>query len=122
LDVRGVRLVLAGPPADIHAARAAAAECGLLDKQMTLVCDEVGPRVVFCGPCHTANTTLQPIGSEMDCQGCATALAITDHFSRRVGSYSDPGLGHVLAELPGSIAEYKGITRYRKAASAWLLA
>ncbi|MCU1519532.1 MAG: hypothetical protein JWQ75_4253 [Pseudarthrobacter sp.] len=31
-------------------------------------------------------------------------------------------LGHVLAELPEDMAEYKGISRYRHAASAWLLA
>ncbi|MDJ0358361.1 DUF3445 domain-containing protein [Paenarthrobacter sp. PH39-S1] len=31
-------------------------------------------------------------------------------------------LGHVLAELPEDMAEYKGISRYRKAASTWLLA
>jgi hypothetical protein len=30
-------------------------------------------------------------------------------------------LGLVLAELPEDMAEYKGISRYRKAASAWLL-
>ncbi|ALE07836.1 hypothetical protein AL755_14055 [Arthrobacter sp. ERGS1:01] len=30
-------------------------------------------------------------------------------------------LGHVLAELPEDMAEYKGISRYRKAASSWLL-
>ncbi|MFJ5959038.1 heme-dependent oxidative N-demethylase family protein [Paenarthrobacter sp. NPDC092416] len=29
--------------------------------------------------------------------------------------------GHVLAELPEDMAEYKGIIRYRKAASDWLL-
>lgn len=31
-------------------------------------------------------------------------------------------MGHVLAELPEDMAEYKGISRYRHAASAWLLA
>lgn len=31
-------------------------------------------------------------------------------------------LGHILAELPEDMAEYKGISRYRKAASDWLLA
>lgn len=31
-------------------------------------------------------------------------------------------LGHVLAELPADMAEYKGISRFRAAASAWLLA
>jgi hypothetical protein len=31
-------------------------------------------------------------------------------------------MGHVLAELPDDMAAYKGIIRYRKAASDWLLA
>lgn len=31
-------------------------------------------------------------------------------------------MGRVLAELPEDMAEYKGISRYRKTASAWLLA
>lgn len=31
-------------------------------------------------------------------------------------------LGHILDELPADMAEYKGISRYRAAASAWLLA
>jgi len=83
----GVRLVLAGPPADVHAAASAAAECGLVDEEITLLCDEVGPRVVFCGHCHTSTTTDHPIGTDVDCQGCATTLTFTDHFSRRVGGY-----------------------------------
>ncbi|TFC29413.1 hypothetical protein E3O25_05205 [Cryobacterium sp. TMT1-3] len=83
----GVRVVLAGPPADVHAAASVAAECGLVDEEMTLVCDEVGPRVIFCGHCHTSTTTDHPIGTNVDCQGCGTTLIFTDHFSRRVGGY-----------------------------------
>lgn len=83
----GVRLVLTGPPADVHAAASLAGKCGMLDAEMSLLPDEVGPRVVFCGHCHTLTTTLQPFGAEVECQGCSTALFITDHFSRRVGGY-----------------------------------
>lgn len=83
----GVRLVIAGPPADVHAAAAVAAGCGLLDEEMTLQCDENGPWVVFCGHCHVSTTTTQAIGSEVVCQGCGIALATTDHFSRRRGGY-----------------------------------
>ncbi|WP_305886586.1 dimethylamine monooxygenase subunit DmmA family protein [Pseudarthrobacter sp. SSS035] len=83
----GVRLVLAGPAVDVHAAAAAAAECGLLDEEMTLLCEEGGPRLVFCGHCRTATITDQPSGSEVDCQGCTIALAISSHFSRRIGGY-----------------------------------
>lgn len=83
----GVRLVLAGPPADIHAAAAAAAECGLVDEEITLLADGAGPRVVVCGHCHAATPTSAAPGSEVDCQGCATAMAVSDHFSRRRGAY-----------------------------------
>ena len=83
----GVRLVLAGPLADIRAAAAAASECGLLGDEVTLLDDEVGPRVVYCPHCRTATTTVEPVGSEVECQGCATILSITDHFSRRMGAY-----------------------------------
>lgn len=83
----GVHLVLAGPPADIHAAASTAAECGLSDEELTLLSDGVGPCVVFCGHCHTLTTTDQAIGSEVSCQGCDTTLYFTNHFSRRVGGY-----------------------------------
>ncbi|MDJ0358416.1 dimethylamine monooxygenase subunit DmmA family protein [Paenarthrobacter sp. PH39-S1] len=82
----GVRLVLAGPPADIRAAAAAAAECGLLEEEMTLLCDEAGPRVVYCPHCR-ARTTVGAAGTEAECSGCATTLFIADHFSRRMGAY-----------------------------------
>lgn len=82
----GVRLVLAGPPADIRAAAALAADCGLLEGEVTLLSDEVGPRVIYCPHCRT--TTIDGSGgSELECQGCSTTLAITDHFSRRKGAY-----------------------------------
>ena len=83
----GARLLLAGPPADVHAAAAAAADCGMLDEEMTLLCDENGPWVVFCGHCHVGTTTTQANGSEVVCQGCGIVLATTDHFSRRRGGY-----------------------------------
>ncbi|MDJ0338395.1 dimethylamine monooxygenase subunit DmmA family protein [Cryobacterium sp. PH31-O1] len=83
----GVRLVLAGPPADVHAAASAVAVCGLVDEEITILCDEVGPRVIFCGHCHTSTTTDHAIGTDVVCQGCATTLTFTDHFSRRVGGY-----------------------------------
>lgn len=82
----GVRLVLAGPPADVHAAAAAAAERGMLEEEMTLLYRDDGPRVVFCGHCRAA-TTFQSGDTEVGCQGCGTILAITDHFSRRLGGY-----------------------------------
>ena len=83
----GVRLVLAGPLADIRAAASVASECGLLGDEVSLLDDEVGSRVVYCPHCRTATTTDEPIGSEVECRGCGTILAITDHFSARMGAY-----------------------------------
>lgn len=83
----GVRLVLAGAPADVHAAAAVAQDCGMLDEEMTLLCDENGPWVVICGHCKTGTITTQARGSEVVCQGCGIILATTDHFSRRLGGY-----------------------------------
>lgn len=82
----GVRLVLAGPPTDIRAAAAVAADCGLLDEEVTLLSDGGGPRVIYCPHCRTT-TTDEAAGSEVACQGCTTTLTITDHFSRRRAAY-----------------------------------
>ncbi|AOT02962.1 dimethylamine monooxygenase subunit DmmA family protein [Arthrobacter sp. U41] len=83
----GVRLVLVGPPADIRAAAAAAAECGLQQEEMTLLSDDTAPRVIYCPHCHSTTKTGRAAGSEVQCQGCGTVLATTDHFSRRLGAY-----------------------------------
>ncbi|MFJ5959036.1 dimethylamine monooxygenase subunit DmmA family protein [Paenarthrobacter sp. NPDC092416] len=83
----GVRLMLAGPTADIRAAAAAAAECGIEQEEMTLLSEETAPRAIYCPHCHSATATLRAAGSEVQCQGCGTKLATTDHFSRRMGAY-----------------------------------
>lgn len=82
----GVRLVLAGPPTDIRAAAAVAADCGLLGEEVTLLPQEAGPRFVYCP--HCLSTTIDAVGgTDVKCQGCATILAVTDHFSRRRSAY-----------------------------------
>lgn len=83
----GIRLVLTGSPVDIHAAAAVAAECGLAEEEVTLVSDESRLRVVFCAHCRTRTKTVEPVGSEVECQGCATDLEIANHFSRRQAAY-----------------------------------
>jgi hypothetical protein len=83
----GVRLVLAGPTADVRAAAGAAGECGLQQEEMTLLHDESAPRVVYCPHCRATTKTVRPAGDEVQCQGCGTVLATTDHFSRRMGAY-----------------------------------
>jgi len=83
----GVRLVLAGPTADVRAAAAAAAECGLQQEEITLLHDETAPRVIYCPHCRATTKTVRAAGEEVDCQECGTVLATTDHFSRRLGAY-----------------------------------
>ncbi|MGO4236964.1 dimethylamine monooxygenase subunit DmmA family protein [Pseudarthrobacter sp. YAF2] len=83
----GMRLVLAGPTADIQAAAAVAAECGLVEEEMRLLGKGAGISVVFCGHCHTKTPSLQGPGSEVHCQGCSTTLVISGHFSRRKAAY-----------------------------------
>lgn len=83
----GLRLVLAGPPVDVFAAAAAAASCGLVDEEISLRIDTAAPSNVFCGHCHISTATTAKPGFEVECCGCFTALAITDHFSRRKAAY-----------------------------------
>lgn len=83
----GVRLVLSGPPADVQAAAAAAAECGLVDEEITLLTEGAGPLVVFCGHCHTPTPSAAGPGSEIECRGCARVLAVSSHFSRRKAAF-----------------------------------
>ena len=83
----GVRLVLIGPLADLQAAAAVAAECGLVEEEVTLVGDGSDELNVFCAHCRTVTRTVEPIGSEFECHGCSTVLSISDHFSRRIAAY-----------------------------------
>ena len=83
----GVRVVLTGPQADVIAAAAVASGCGLVEGEVMLLSDGSGHRTVFCAHCRTATETAEPVGSELECQGCATVLAISDHLSRRIATY-----------------------------------
>lgn len=83
----GLRLVLTGPAVDIKAAAAVVSECGMAEEEVVLLSDESGPCTVFCAHCRTANSTTEPVGSELECQGCSTVLSISDHFSRRIAAY-----------------------------------
>lgn len=83
----GVRLILTGPMTDIKVAAAVAAECGLVEEEITLVSNGSEYLSVYCPHCRTINTTAEPIGSEVECRGCATVLSITNHSSRRIAAY-----------------------------------
>lgn len=84
----GARLILAGPAVDVHAASAAAQDCGMVDEEITMLCDPDSPWVVVCGHCKVHTTTTGVHGAvEVPCQGCGIVLATTNHFSRRLGGY-----------------------------------
>ena len=84
----GARLVLTGPAVDVHAASAAAQACGMVDEEITMLCDQNSPWVVVCGHCKAHTITTGVHGSvEVACQGCGIVLATTDHFSCRLGGY-----------------------------------
>jgi LSD1 subclass zinc finger protein len=83
----GIRLVVAGPSADIHAARAAAAECGMVEEEMTLLHRGDGHRRVFCAHCRATTLVPEAAAREIGCSGCATVLSVSEHFSRRLAAY-----------------------------------
>jgi dimethylamine monooxygenase subunit C len=83
----GVRLVVAGPSADIYAARAAAAECGMVEEEMTLLHRVDGQRRVFCAHCRATTLVPEAAGVGIGCSGCATVLSVSEHFSRRLAAY-----------------------------------
>ncbi|PNH85555.1 dimethylamine monooxygenase subunit DmmA family protein [Arthrobacter sp. AFG20] len=83
----GVRLVIAGPSADILAARAAAAECGMVEEEMTLLHRVDGHRRVFCAHCRATTSMPEASAHEIGCSGCATVLSVSEHFSRRLAAH-----------------------------------
>ena len=82
----GVRLVLAGPPADIHAAAAAAAACGLLEEEVTLLAKNPGRA---SSSAHIAARQRNPSGSRLGggLPGMRHHAGFSGHFSRRIGGY-----------------------------------
>jgi dimethylamine monooxygenase subunit C len=83
----GVRLVLAGPSADILAARSTATECGMIEEEMTLLHEGTGHHCVFCAHCRATTAVSGAAGNEIACSGCATVLSVSGHFSRRLAAY-----------------------------------
>ncbi|MGK5113891.1 MULTISPECIES: dimethylamine monooxygenase subunit DmmA family protein [unclassified Geodermatophilus] len=83
----GWRLMLAGPEADVLAARAVAVDGGLLDAEVRTAVTDTGRKRVFCPHCRTTTEAEVDVGAETGCSGCGRRLVVHWHVSRRSGSY-----------------------------------
>lgn len=85
--VVGIRVVLAGPEADVYAARATAIEQGAVDEELVLLVTGGNSRRVHCPHCQSTTVTELAVGEVVACTGCERNLVIYHHFSRRTASY-----------------------------------
>lgn len=83
----GVRLMLAGPEADVLAARSAAVRCGLVDAELRTAVTDTGLKRVFCAHCRTTTEGVVAVAAEVECSGCRRRLHVYAHLSRRLGAY-----------------------------------
>lgn len=83
----GWRLMLAGPQADVLAARAVATRGGLLDAEITLVVTDDRHRRVWCSHCDTTTLAEVATGDVTGCSGCGRSLLVYHHVSRRNAAY-----------------------------------
>ncbi|MGY1593057.1 dimethylamine monooxygenase subunit DmmA family protein [Geodermatophilus sp. SYSU D00708] len=83
----GWRLMLAGPEADVLAARAVALDGGLLDAEVRTLVTGTERKRVFCPHCRATTEADVPVGGETGCTGCGRRLFVYWHVSRRAGSY-----------------------------------
>lgn len=97
----GLRILLAGPEADVYAARSVALEAGAVESEILLSITEAVSRRVYCPHCTSTTVTDAAIGRELECSRCHRALVIDQHFSRRTASY----LGYMSAaeEVPQTV-------------------
>jgi hypothetical protein len=80
----GWRLMLAGPQADVLAARSLAVEHGAIDAEITIVVTDDRERRVRCAHCTTSTRTA---AARVHCAGCGRALDVHEHVSRRHAAY-----------------------------------
>lgn len=87
LAMVGVRILLAGPEADVYAARAVALGSGAVDSELLLRVTGASERRVYCPHCAATTTAEVGIGGILDCSGCSRSLAVYHHFSRSTARY-----------------------------------
>lgn len=83
----GWRLMLAGPEADVLAARATATAAGLLDPELTLLVTDDRRRRVWCSHCGATTLAEVAVDDVTDCAGCGRSLLAYHHVSRRHAIY-----------------------------------
>ena len=98
----GWGLMLAGPAADVSAAREAALRLGLLDAEIRCSATDAELRGVWCPHCTaTTQTELLP-GEQVQCSGCTVPLRVQASVSRTPGALGEtaeqsPGVTHHVA-------------------------
>jgi hypothetical protein len=98
----GWRLMLAGPEADVRAAREAVTRLGVLDAQIRSVVTAKELRRVWCPHCTaTTETELLP-GEQVPCSGCTVPLRLPAAVSRALGAHvgvtsDEPETAHHVA-------------------------
>lgn len=85
--VVGIRVVLAGPEADVYTLRALALRMGAVDEEVFLLVTPDGSRRVHCPHCQSTTVTDRSVGEVVVCTGCERSLVIYHHFSRRTATY-----------------------------------
>ena len=83
----GWRLMLAGPEADVLAARSVATGLGLLDGEIRAAVTSADRKRVYCPHCRAVTEAVVPIGAAVPCRGCGRGLHVYAHVSRRAGAY-----------------------------------
>ena len=83
----GLRVLIAGPEADVFAASSALKEAGMVDEEISPLITDTGLRRVYCTHCRATTTTRSQIGQTVVCGNCTRELLVYYHFSRRTASY-----------------------------------
>ncbi len=76
---------LAGRETYMWQVYAVLAELGFIKEQIEMLTPTDNSRTVFC--CHCYTQTHQVAAAPFECEGCGLPLTVTDHFSKRLGSY-----------------------------------
>ncbi|MGY1742743.1 MULTISPECIES: dimethylamine monooxygenase subunit DmmA family protein [unclassified Blastococcus] len=97
----GWRLMLAGPEADVRAAREVALRLGLLGDEVRTALTGREPRRVWCPHCTATTETEALPGESVHCCGCTVPLRVTAAVSRShgasVGIVEGPAAAHHVA-------------------------
>ena len=90
----GWGLMLAGPAADVQAAREAALRLGLLDGEIRSAVTGEALRRVWCPHCTAATETDVLPGDAVECSGCTVPLRVPTPRSREaVAGVTEPAAG-----------------------------